>query len=175
MIYSVALQECCNITGSYDVIIRLNLLSRLNQNKFMKFYQYIQKKKSSPSLTIHLCSCNLICDIFIVVITFQVFNLKVIFLFQIILTLRVTFISEIVNFHNSIILLPLDVSPKIHCDVSRQTTALTNQRPENIDSSHQLSLHKFFDPSTSSMRKVDNREKRKEKKKRENNDVYSGH
>ena len=45
----------------------------------------------------------------------------------------------------------------------------------------QLSLNKFFDPSTPSMRKVDNGEEKKEKKekkrkeKRENNDVYSGH
>ena len=40
-------------------------------------------------------------------------------------------------------------------------------------------LNKFFDPSTPSMRKVDDgEEKRKDKrkeKKRENNDVYSGH
>ena len=37
--------------------------------------------------------------------------------------------------------------------------------------SKQLSLNKFFDPSTPSMRKVDDGEE----KKRENNDVYSGH
>ena len=37
--------------------------------------------------------------------------------------------------------------------------------------SKQLSLNKFFDPSTPSMRKVDDGEK----KKKENNDVYSGH
>ena len=36
-----------------------------------------------------------------------------------------------------------------------------------------LSLNKLFDPSTPSMRKVDDGEKKK--KKRENNDVYSGH
>ena len=44
--------------------------------------------------------------------------------------------------------------------------------------SKQLSLNKFFDPSTPSMRKVDDGEEKKEKekrKKRENNDVYSGH
>ena len=41
---------------------------------------------------------------------------------------------------------------------------------------HQLSLNKFFDSSTPSMRKVDDGEKKKEKEKRkENNDVYSGH
>ena len=40
--------------------------------------------------------------------------------------------------------------------------------------SKQLSLNKFFDPSTPSMRKVDNGEKKK-KKKEENNDVDSGH
>ena len=42
----------------------------------------------------------------------------------------------------------------------------------------QLSLNKFFDPSTPSMRKVDNGEEKKEKKrkeKRENNDLYCGH
>ena len=48
-----------------------------------------------------------------------------------------------------------------------------------IGRSRQLSLNKFFDPSTPSMRKVDDgEEKEKEKrkrKKRENNDVYSGH
>ena len=46
-------------------------------------------------------------------------------------------------------------------------------------------LNKLFDPSTPSIRKVDDREKKKEKKrgkkekkgekKKENNDVYSGH
>ena len=41
--------------------------------------------------------------------------------------------------------------------------------------SRQLSLNKFFDPSTPSMRKVDDGEEKKEKKKKENNDVYSGH
>ena len=42
--------------------------------------------------------------------------------------------------------------------------------------SKQLSQNKFFDPSTLSMRKVDDGEEKKEKKKREeNNDVYSGH
>ena len=49
--------------------------------------------------------------------------------------------------------------------------------------SKQLLLNKFFDPSTPSMRKVDDgEEKKKEKKKekrkekrKENNDVYSGH
>ena len=42
----------------------------------------------------------------------------------------------------------------------------------------QLSLNKFFDPGTPSMRKVDDGEekkKKKEEKKKENNDVYSGH
>ena len=36
--------------------------------------------------------------------------------------------------------------------------------------SKQLLLNKFFDPSTPSMRKVDDGEEKKE-----NNDVYSGH
>ena len=41
----------------------------------------------------------------------------------------------------------------------------------------QLSLNKFFDLSTPSMRKVDDgeEEKEKKKKKRENNILYSGH
>ena len=39
--------------------------------------------------------------------------------------------------------------------------------------SRQLSLNKFFDPSTPSVRKEDDGEKRKEK--RENNVVYCGH
>ena len=44
--------------------------------------------------------------------------------------------------------------------------------------SKQLSLYKFFDPSTPSMRKVDagkRKEKKEKKKEKENNDVYSGH
>ena len=41
--------------------------------------------------------------------------------------------------------------------------------------SKQLLLNKFFDPSTPSMRKVDDGEKRKKRKEKENNDVYSGH
>ena len=45
--------------------------------------------------------------------------------------------------------------------------------PKIFGHSKQLLLKKFFDPSTPSMRKVDDREKRKEKK--ENYDVYSGH
>ena len=40
--------------------------------------------------------------------------------------------------------------------------------------SKQLLLNKFFDPSTPSMRKLDDGEKKK-KRKKENNDVYSGH
>ena len=51
--------------------------------------------------------------------------------------------------------------------------------PQVFGPSKQLSLNKFFDPSTPSMRKVDDgeekKEKKKRKKKRENNDVYSGH
>ena len=46
--------------------------------------------------------------------------------------------------------------------------------PKVFGHSKQLSLNKFFDPSTLSMRKVDDGEKKKEKKS-ENNDVYSGH
>ena len=41
-----------------------------------------------------------------------------------------------------------------------------------------LSLNKFFDPSTPSMRKDDNGEtgeKKREKKEKENKDVFSGH
>ena len=39
-----------------------------------------------------------------------------------------------------------------------------------------LLLNKSFDPSSPSMRKVDNGEKKDKKEKRkENNDVYSGH
>ena len=41
--------------------------------------------------------------------------------------------------------------------------------------SKQLSLNKFFDPITPSMRKVDDREEKRKEKKRENNDIYSGH
>ena len=41
--------------------------------------------------------------------------------------------------------------------------------------SKQLSLNKFFDQSTPSMRKVDDGEKKRKKKEKENNDVYSGH
>ena len=48
--------------------------------------------------------------------------------------------------------------------------------PQVFGHSKQLSLNKFFDPSTPSMRKVDDgEEKKKKKKKKENNDVYSGH
>ena len=48
--------------------------------------------------------------------------------------------------------------------------------PQVFGHSKQLSLNKFFDPSTPSMRKVDDgEEKKKKRKKRENNDVYSGH
>ena len=55
--------------------------------------------------------------------------------------------------------------------------------PQVLGRSRQLSLNKFFDPSTPSMRKVDDGEeknekrkkKRKKKEKRENNDIYSGH
>ena len=43
--------------------------------------------------------------------------------------------------------------------------------------SKQLSLNKFIDPSTPSLRKVDDGEKkrRKNRNKKEKNDVYSGH
>ena len=50
--------------------------------------------------------------------------------------------------------------------------------PQVFGRFRQLSLNKFFDPSTPSMRKVEGREEKKEKKekkKKENNDVYSGH
>ena len=48
--------------------------------------------------------------------------------------------------------------------------------PKVFGHSKQLSLNKFFDPSTPSMRKVDNGEKKKRKKeKKENNVVYSCH
>ena len=43
--------------------------------------------------------------------------------------------------------------------------------PQVLGHSKQLLLNKFFDPSTPSMRKVDDGEKKEE----ENNDVYSGH
>ena len=42
--------------------------------------------------------------------------------------------------------------------------------PQVFEHSKQLLLNKFFDPSTPPMRKVDDGEKKKE-----NNDVYSGH
>ena len=44
--------------------------------------------------------------------------------------------------------------------------------PYFFGNSRQLSLKKFFDLSAPSMRKVDDGE---EKKRKENNDVYSGH
>ena len=44
--------------------------------------------------------------------------------------------------------------------------------PKVLGRSRQLSLNKFFDPSTPSMRKVDDGEK---KRKKENNVVFSGH
>ena len=48
--------------------------------------------------------------------------------------------------------------------------------PQVFEHFKQLSLNKFFDPSTPSMRKVDDgEEKKRKKRKRENNDVYSGH
>ena len=51
--------------------------------------------------------------------------------------------------------------------------------PQVFGHSKQLLPNKFFDPSTPSMRKVDDGEEKKRKKKRkekrENNDVYSGH
>ena len=51
--------------------------------------------------------------------------------------------------------------------------------PKVFGSSRQVSLNKFFDPSTPSMRKVDDgkkEKKRKEKKnKKEKNGVFSGH
>ena len=49
--------------------------------------------------------------------------------------------------------------------------------PQVFGCSKQLSLNKFFDPSTPSMRKVDDGEKKEKKRKKgkENNDVYSGH
>ena len=46
--------------------------------------------------------------------------------------------------------------------------------PSTFGPSKQLSLNKFFDPSTPFMRKVDDGEEKKRKKK-ENNEVYSGH
>ena len=46
--------------------------------------------------------------------------------------------------------------------------------PQVLGGSRQLSLNKFFDPSTPSMRKVDDGEEKK-RKEEENNDVYSGH
>ena len=45
--------------------------------------------------------------------------------------------------------------------------------PQVFVRSKQLSQNKFFEPSTPSMRKVDDEEEKKEK--RENNDVYSGY
>ena len=45
--------------------------------------------------------------------------------------------------------------------------------PQVFGRSSQLSLKKFLDPSTPSMRKLDNGGKKRKKK--ENNDVYSGH
>ena len=47
-------------------------------------------------------------------------------------------------------------------------------KPYVIDPSDQLLLNKFFDPSTPSMRKIDDGEERKRKKK-ENNGGNSGH
>ena len=48
--------------------------------------------------------------------------------------------------------------------------------PYVVGCSRQLLLNKLFDPSTPSMRKVDDgEEKKKKKEKKENNDVYSGH
>ena len=44
-----------------------------------------------------------------------------------------------------------------------------------IGPSDQLSLNKFFDPSTPSMRKVDDGGEKRKKRKEENNDVFSGH
>ena len=43
----------------------------------------------------------------------------------------------------------------------------------DVGRSHQLSLNKFLDPSTPSMRKVDDGEKKR--KKRKKNVVFSGH
>ena len=48
----------------------------------------------------------------------------------------------------------------------------------DIGRSRQLSLNKFFDLNTPSMRKVDTEKKEKKgkkRKKRKNNEVYSGH
>ena len=45
--------------------------------------------------------------------------------------------------------------------------------PQVLGRSRQLSLNKFFDANTPSMRKVDDGEKKKEK--REKNVVFSGH
>ena len=48
--------------------------------------------------------------------------------------------------------------------------------PPGFGRSRQLSLNKFLDPNTPSMRKVDDREKKKRKEKRkEKNVVFSGH
>ena len=58
--------------------------------------------------------------------------------------------------------------------------------PQVFGRSKQLSLNKFFDPSTPSMRKGrdgekktgktgEKKKKEKKKKEKENNDVYSGH
>ena len=46
--------------------------------------------------------------------------------------------------------------------------------PYVLGHSRQLSLNKFLDPSTPSMRKVDDEEK-KRKKRKEKNGVFSGH
>ena len=50
-------------------------------------------------------------------------------------------------------------------------------QPQVIGHFKQLSLNKFFDPSTPSMRKGDDGEKKvkKKKKRKENKDVFSGH
>ena len=47
--------------------------------------------------------------------------------------------------------------------------------PQVFWRSGQLSLNKFFDPSTPSMRKVDDGEEKRKEKKKENNGVFSGH
>ena len=48
-------------------------------------------------------------------------------------------------------------------------------QPEVIGHFKQLSLNKFFDPSTPSMRKVDDWKRKKKRKEKENNGGNSGH
>ena len=48
-------------------------------------------------------------------------------------------------------------------------------QPQIIGHFEQLQLNKFFDPSTPSMRKIDDGEKKKIKEKKENNGENNGH